>query len=109
MLPMRAWGPVSEPPKSGLPLAISLLHPAFLAPCYRTWAVVAVRGKIAYCSVEAVKLFKKYVEIGSVGNLRLCFKIELFFVCFTVKGTVLRNTVLFFNMLWRSAVYRKIR
>jgi hypothetical protein len=31
--------------------------------------------------------------------LKLCFMIGSFF-CSTVKGTVLRNNVFFFNMLW---------
>jgi hypothetical protein len=32
--------------------------------------------------------------------MRLCFMIELFSCCFTVKGTVLQNNGFFFNMLW---------
>jgi hypothetical protein len=50
-----------------------------------TWGAVAVRCKIAYCPVQAVKRILKKDEwaLGSVYILhitRLCFMIELFFV-----------------------------
>jgi hypothetical protein len=71
--------------------------------CYRTWAaVVAVRCKIANCSVKGIRYtvsWNRY-HLYIVKN---CFMIG-FFYSFTCKGTVLWNNVFFFNMLWRSAV-----
>jgi hypothetical protein len=43
----------SGPPKGGIPL--SLITSRGFAQRYRTWAVVAVRCKIANCSFQAVK------------------------------------------------------
>jgi hypothetical protein len=60
MLPVHTRGQVSGPPKGGIPFRC--LRPAVLAASYRTWAVVAVRCKIAYFSVEALKLFKNMLK-----------------------------------------------
>jgi hypothetical protein len=84
----------ADEPKGGIPLLISLLLPTVLAPSYRTWWFWWSAEKNPYCSVVTVKN-------------RQCFdilRLELFFVRFTVKGTVLQNSVFLFNMLWQSAV-----
>jgi hypothetical protein len=56
-----------------------------------TLAAVAVRCKIAYYLIDAVRFYSKEVKIGS-GYISQGFalKIELFFR-FTVKGTILKR------------------
>jgi hypothetical protein len=60
--------------------------------------VLAVRCKIAYYPVEAVKIYQNRQFFGGSALSWNCF------IRFTVQGTVLPNNVFFCNMLWRSAV-----
>jgi hypothetical protein len=64
MLLTHALGRDSGPSKSGIPLSTSWLCSMVLAPRNRTWAVVAVRYKIANCTLGSsdfgtLKYFKQ--------------------------------------------------
>jgi hypothetical protein len=61
--------------------------------------LVVVRCKTADCPIEAIKLFQETVSLSRqcFDILKLCFNC---FLVFIVKGTVLRNNVLFCNLLW---------
>jgi hypothetical protein len=109
MLPMHDRVQLSGPSKGGIPLSADYVQRF----CHHS-AVVAVRCKLANCSLKAVKWTPYKLEWISFIYSKSLFKIELFFV-FLSKGQFYKITYRYSfstccgGPLYGLAVYSKIR
>jgi hypothetical protein len=106
--PYARLGTGQQTTKGSHTVVDKLITPSGLAPSYRTWAVLAVRCKIAYCnySVKAVKLFKN-VFSQRFDIQRFCFyeRIVVFFLRFILFKGQFYEIMNYFSTCWGGPLY----